>query len=60
MKRKCSECPDSYFGSRSAFSDACDSCQNDSNTGWGGYTDHSIDNEDYSNEEDSDGENIKY
>lgn len=38
---KCSNCPDSYFGSRSALSDACDSCRDDDNVGWGGSVDHS-------------------
>jgi len=40
--RKCSNCPDSYFGSRSALSDACDACTDDGNVGWGGSVDHSI------------------
>lgn len=46
MARKCSECPDSYFGSRNALSDACDGCRHDPNTAWGGETDHSLNLED--------------
>lgn len=47
---KCSNCPYSSFGSRDPFSDLCDGCTHDPNTGWEGYTDHSID-PDQENEE---------
>lgn len=39
---KCSKCPYSSFGSRSALSDICDGCINDTDTGWGGFNDHSL------------------
>jgi hypothetical protein len=39
---KCSTCPYSSFGSRDALSDICDGCQNDSDTSWGGFTDHRL------------------
>ena len=51
MKRNCSECKDSSFGSRDASSDICDGCMNDPDTGWGGFTDHSIDVHFKSNDE---------
>ena len=34
---KCSKCPYSSFGSRSALSDICDGCTNDADTGWGRF-----------------------
>ena len=37
--RNCSDCPNRP---RSAFSDVCDSCTSDPDTGWGGFTDHSV------------------
>jgi len=42
--RKCSSCPYSSGGSRNSLSDICDGCRNDPDTGWGGFTDHSLGN----------------
>jgi len=39
---KCSECGYGSFGRRDPASDFCDGCQNDPDTGWGGFTDHYI------------------
>lgn len=39
---RCSKCPHSSFGSRDPLSDICDGCTSDPDTGWGGFTDHSI------------------
>ena len=38
--RNCSNCP--YGPHYDALSDYCDGCTHDSDTGWGGFTDHSI------------------
>lgn len=38
---ECKGCPQSCCGEPTPCSDYCDDCQNDPNTGWGGYTDHS-------------------
>lgn len=35
----CSSCP---HGPRSPLSDICDGCTCDPDTGWGGFTDHSV------------------
>lgn len=40
------KCPMGASYKRSPYSDACDSCRSDPNTGWGGSTDHSKDNND--------------
>ena len=40
MGKKCKGCPYGY-GSPDTNSDFCNSCRNDPDTGWGGYTDHS-------------------
>jgi len=42
---KCSKCPSSANGQRDGLSDYCDSCCNDPDVGWGGYTDHSKDDD---------------
>lgn len=39
---KCKNCKYSYDGHRDAESDICDNCVCDPDTGWGGFTDHSI------------------
>ena len=39
---KCKNCPYSFGGERDSLSDWCDSCTNDPDTGWGGFTDHSV------------------
>jgi len=47
MKRNCSNCPHSTFGGGyDPSSDVCDSCTCDPDTGWGGFTDHSISDDD--------------
>lgn len=38
----CKNCPYSFAGSYDALSDWCDECRNDPDTGWGGFTDHSV------------------
>ena len=38
---KCSTCEYATFGAMDPSSDICDGCQNDPDTGWGGFTDHS-------------------
>lgn len=40
--RKCKNCPSSSWGKRDSLSDICDGCQEDPDTGWGGFTDHSL------------------
>ena len=42
---KCSSCPHSICGSRNGLSDICDSCTCDPITGFGGFTDHSLSDE---------------
>ena len=42
MGKNCSTCEYATFGAMDPMSDICDSCQNDPDTGWGGFTDHSI------------------
>lgn len=60
MRRNCSTCPYNSFGSRDALSDVCDGCTSDPDTGWGGFTDHSISDDNghyphfYSEDEQSD------
>lgn len=44
-RHNCSDCPYSVGGSRDPLSDICDGCTEDPDTGWGGFTDHSISNE---------------
>ena len=39
---KCSNCRHSCCGRPDSLSDWCDECRNDPDTGWGGFTDHSI------------------
>lgn len=39
---KCSNCPHSWGGCYDSSSDWCDACRHDPDTGWGGFTDHSI------------------
>lgn len=39
MNIKCSTCPE---GGYDPCSDICDICKNDPDTGWGGFTDHSV------------------
>lgn len=46
MTRNCTTCPYGIFGSRDALSDICDNCTSDPDTGWGGFTDHSISDND--------------
>lgn len=48
---KCSGCPNATFGKSDPMSDVCDGCQNDPDTGWGGFTDHSIGKHFYSDDE---------
>lgn len=40
--RKCKNCPSSSWGMRDSLSDICDGCREDPDTGWGGFTDHSL------------------
>ena len=43
MKSNCSKCPyQSLAGGWDPCSDICDGCTTDPDTGWGGFTDHSI------------------
>lgn len=42
MSRKCINCQYSCGGERDCLSDICDSCCCDPDTGWGGFTDHSL------------------
>lgn len=37
---RCQDC--SYGSSPDPMSAVCDGCRNDADTGWGGFTDHSI------------------
>ena len=39
---KWSNCPYSWGGECDPLSDWCDECRNDPDTGWGGFTDHSV------------------
>ena len=39
---KCSNCPYSWGGECDPLCDWCDECRNDPDTGWGGFTDHSV------------------
>ena len=39
---RCSSCEYATFGRKDPLSDMCDDCQNDGDTGWGGFTDHSL------------------
>lgn len=39
---KCSNCEWASFGGSDPSSDICDGCRTDPDTGWGGFTDHSI------------------
>ena len=39
IKTRCGEC---IYGPYDASSDWCESCTHDPETGWGGFTDHSI------------------
>ena len=40
--RKCKNCEYSTCGEPDSLSDWCDECRNDPDTGWGGFTDHSV------------------
>lgn len=40
--KNCRQCPHSSCGSPDPSCDICDGCRNDPDTGWGGFTDHSI------------------
>lgn len=44
VRRKCNHC---QYGPYDNGSDICDSCRHDPDTGWGGYTDHSIIDDEY-------------
>lgn len=44
-RNRCSDCEYSCAGGPNALSDICDGCQHDPDTGWGGYTDHSQEDE---------------
>lgn len=48
---KCENCPHSICGERDNLSDICDGCTSDPDTGWGGFTDHSVNRHFNSNEE---------
>lgn len=39
---KCKNCEYSTCGKPDSLSDWCDECRNDPDTGWGGFTDHSV------------------
>lgn len=39
---KCKNCSYSCCGEPDSLSDWCDECRNDPDTGWGGFTDHSV------------------
>ena len=39
---KCKNCPYSFGGEPDSLSDWCDECRCDPDTGWGGFTDHSV------------------
>lgn len=39
---RCKNCKYSFGGFRDALSDVCDNCTHDPDTGWVGFTDHSI------------------
>ena len=45
----CRNCP--YNETYSVLSDICDHCQNDPDTGWGGFTDHRLERHFYSEKE---------
>lgn len=52
MKRKCSECKYAALGGGyDPCSDICDECRYDGDTGWCGFTDHSVNRHFYSEEE---------
>ena len=40
--KNCKNCPHSWGGHYDSLSDWCDECRNDSDTGWVGFTDHSV------------------
>ena len=43
MGKNCKDCDHRTFsGGPDPMSDVCDGCRNDPDTGWGGFTDHSI------------------
>ena len=42
IKTKCSKCEDSSCGHYDPYSDICDECMCDPNTGWFGFYDHRI------------------
>lgn len=46
IRNNCSNCPYSTYGDMDPLSDMCDGCMEDSDTGWYGYTDHSISDSD--------------
>jgi hypothetical protein len=51
MSRRCSNCKYSWGGSRDYDSDICDECTHDPDTGWGGFTDHSLEESKHFNTE---------
>ena len=44
--RQCSSCPHSIGGGPDPLCDICDGCRSDRDTGWCGYTNYSIRDED--------------
>ena len=51
MSKNCKGCPHGSGNSPDPCSDVCDGCQNDPDTGWGGFTDHSLGKHFYNEEE---------
>ena len=51
MGKNCSNCKYSWGGERDYDSDICDSCTHDPDTGWGGFTDHSLEGHNHFNSE---------
>lgn len=50
MKPNCSRCPHNESG-YDPYSNVCESCMHDPDTGWGGFTDHRVDRHFYTQEE---------
>ena len=50
-KRKCINCAHSWGGERDYNSDICDSCCYNPDTGWGGFTDNSLEDSKHFNSE---------
>lgn len=51
MAKNCKNCQHSICGAPDPMCDICDDCRTDPDTGWGGFTDHSIDKHFNSEEE---------